>query len=197
MRLRGSWLLCAVLASNCAALKRVTLVAPTIDAPAENRRHAWEQLRLSRADLTSIEFARGPGFAGKQMGTDVDSMTLANGVVVEDPRDLIPVVGKDSATAKAANAWILARHRWDLFGAIVLSGLGGGLSVFVAAPLIAGRLGAGYEVTYPLAMGALISAIVVPIVALIIPAIFVGSPDAHRYAAFAHYQDDLIKHLGL
>ena len=117
--------------------------------------------------MTDWEFARGPGFARKQIATEVESMALTNGVVVEDPRDFISVVERDSVTAREAKAWIVARHRWGLFGSIVLSSLAVGPAVLILAPTIAHAAGATYDVTYALVIGGLISAIVTPVLGLI------------------------------
>lgn len=45
-------------------------------------------------------------------GDSSEPLSLANGLVVEDPTDLLPFVPQDSSTARAARAWSHQRTYW-------------------------------------------------------------------------------------
>lgn len=59
-----------------------------------------------------LHLGRGAQSALTTLDTHVTAIVLANGMEIQDPRDLIPVVGERTTTAESARAWARARERW-------------------------------------------------------------------------------------
>jgi hypothetical protein len=135
-RVRGS-LLMAVVVMGCGPT-RVVLgpVTPVTDARSANARYdtyrvegvMTEELHVGRLALSQLT----------RLDTRVTSVTLANGAVIEDPRDLIPVAGEGSATAQRAGDWARARERWLVPGTIATVSFTAGFAGLVTSLFVMG-----------------------------------------------------------
>ncbi|MFO0651582.1 MAG: hypothetical protein U0326_35500 [Polyangiales bacterium] len=93
--------LCVLMIATGGCLTRVTLPqAPPRTAPIAERARFYQSYRPSSVWGTTTY---SNGFGGPvPVATRWDALVLSNGAVVEDPRDLVRVVGEDSPTAAAA-----------------------------------------------------------------------------------------------
>jgi hypothetical protein len=143
--MRSGYLSLSLLVAGCLPTQsHVVLQAPSPEAPFEERLAAYQRLRpdeviaLSSTALSADQRAESGS---------VVFVLLSDGTIVEEPDDLLPVVGPDSETAQQAERYRRLKSR----GLVLLySGEAafafGGLSLlaFVDGPLsVAGDVGLG------------------------------------------------------
>lgn len=102
-----------LVASGCVP-KRVQLgpLPPvTFDFEARERARTFEVVGV-KTDELHVSLSRVATSEATKIDSTVKAIELANGAEIEDPRDLIPVVGPHTATAETANVWARARASW-------------------------------------------------------------------------------------
>jgi hypothetical protein len=184
---RVRWVLwvAVVVASGCAP-KRVHLgPLPPVTSELEARRRALTfDVVGVKTDELHFSFSRRTTSESTRIESTVKAIELANGAEIEDPRDLIPVVGPHTNTAETANVWARARASWAVPATIasVSSSLGfvGVLASFYA-------LG---QTAVPLVVS-LGVALVVPLVTLSIAKGTLPDVSELLVKSFSAYVDDL------
>ena len=154
------WALVGVVVLLSGCVKRVTLVAPPIDAPREERVDAWGALRPTALATTTWVDGR---HRDRELATDVDTLTLGDGREVGDPRDLLAVVPPDSATARAVADWDRETRRWNTHGWVSLSFLGLGAASLIVLPQLMPRA----DLQFATAMTSLAVIVLGPLVNLV------------------------------
>lgn len=181
-----AWLVCVVLVQGC-AYSRVTLPdLPALDAPKQVREQARAALAIKSSESTQWFNVRQPKVV---LFSDMDFVTLGSGLKVEDPRDLLPAVRPDSETAKLLEAYegevdTATTAKFILFTA--------GLATAAGAYALT-RFGRS-DVT------SVIGGLLIPVgaMAAMIGLLMQMTPaGGSRLGAFAAYNDDLAKRLGL
>jgi hypothetical protein len=178
----------AVLAAGC-GYTRVTIPPPVLDGTTEAAEKAFSELQPVSRTIEETYRVQGPGTPGARgLRYDVDTITLGNGLFVEDPRDLIPLV-PGSTTAALAKKWGIGRDRWDahLWTALGTFALGAAGLLTTGAFFDAfGREAGTVYLWTSLAVMAL-----GPLLNVVIPATFTGVIDHLRVEAFQAYEADL------
>lgn len=184
-------LLLVLLATGC--LTRVALpAAPAPDAPMAQRKQALSDFTGTRTqDAILVAQLKDPVKSEPYL-------LLGNGLRVEDPRDLLPLVDPDSQTAADANAFEIAQSRSSVFagGAIAapLLGIGALIGGFVVPALRGGKVSSADGV--PFIIGAAATSFTGLAFALV-AVVFRGVSSGEKDKAFAAYAADLAHHLGL
>lgn len=163
-------------AIGCGRVPRVALEAPSPDASIEIRTQAYHSLRPT---------------GGASYSTGGRELFLASGTTIRHPGDLLAVVPKDSQTAQAARAFE-AQHRRARRARIAENSLS-------TATMIMASLGFGTAFAersssrpYFVASGALLAGW---FAAMLARRLFSEKSDQLAKKAYAHYEDDLVKHL--
>jgi hypothetical protein len=183
------WLVSVVVVLGSGCLSRVSLVVPALEAPREERVDAWVALRPVETAVTTYSSAQHPDLIA---ATDLDSLTLGNGLVVADPRDLLPVVLAGSETARAVADWDRETRRWNVHGWVALGLLGvGGLALGVL-PMLGKTDGERAAFAGGAAGFILISELVNLVAALALG----EQPQVSKLRAFRAYRADLRERLG-
>ncbi len=175
-----------VLVQGCAYSRVALPDVPSIDAPMPVRAQARAELAIKSSESTQWFNVRQPKVV---LFSDMDFVTLGSGLKVEDPRDLLPAVRPDSATAKFLEAYeaevdTATTAKFILFTA--------GLATAAGAYALT-RFGRS-DVT------SVIGGLLIPVgaMAAMIGLLMQMTPaGGSRLAAFAAYNDDLAKRLGL
>lgn len=174
-----------VLVQGCAYSRVVLPDVPAIDAPMPVREQARAALAIRASESTQWFNVRQPKVV---LFSDMDFVTLGNGLKVEDPRDLLPAVRPDSETAKLLEAYegevdTATTAKFILFTA--------GLATVAGAYLLTRQ---GSDV------GSVVGGLLIPVgaMAAMIGLLMQMTPaGGSRLGAFAAYNDDLAKRLGL
>jgi hypothetical protein len=183
--MRRSSVVMLVVLAGCFA--RVTVPPPKLDGTAASREKAMQELSPVSYVAQETYLERGPGTPEvRNVLVDLDGIKLGNGQMVEDPRDLIPLV-PGTRTAALAKEWGGKRQRWDahLWAALATFTLGG-VGMFTLP-----GLSGDPRVASSLFLGSLITAVLGPAINILIPGVFVGKIERIRIEAFAQYEDDL------
>lgn len=124
MRTLVAGLVSCFFVSGC-GLNRVTLPAvPEKTAPLPERVRAYKELQPQRAVIGSYSNE------GVHVSSTIDSILLANGVRVEDPRDLLPAMEPEGAASNFARGY---EEKWSRGRTLSVVGIGmGGLGIAAA-----------------------------------------------------------------
>jgi len=187
-------LLCSLLSWGC--VPHVQIRVPPKNTPLKKRIQAYESYRATTLATTTVVEVSSRGNSIKMR----QQLDLNNGKIVYDPSDLLPAVEKDSTTAFAARRFQSNMRKRNILTYTGFGVIMAGLGVALFTPSI--RLDDPSENKPPelLQLGLWIGSGV--IVAGIVTG-FVGYRvyGARAYAAqreaFFHYNQDLMKRLGL
>ncbi len=184
--LTRAWVVCVVLVQGCAYSRVALPDVPSIDAPMPVRAQAKAALAITSSESTAWFNVRQPKVV---LFSDMDFVTLGNGMQVEDPRDLLPAVRPDSATAKLLEAYEVEVETATAAKFILFTS---GLATMAGAYALT-RFGQS-NVT------SVIAGLLIPVgaMAAMIGLLMQMTPaGGSRLGAFAAYNDDLAKRLGL
>lgn len=123
-RLPGGWnescarlAIVAVFISGCASTRVSLGPIPPITSELDAQK-VYATYRVEGVKSEELHVGRLAHSAITRIDSSVTAIVLANGVEVQDPRDLIPVVGARTTTAEAARAWARARQQWAVSSTI-------------------------------------------------------------------------------
>ena len=174
-----------VVASGCAP-KRVWLgPLPPVTSELEARERAltFEVVGV-KTDELHFSLSRSAKSEATKIDSTVKAIELANGAEIEDPRDLIPVVGPNSTTAQTANAWARARASWAVPATIASVSSSLGFVGVLASVYVLGRTAVPLVVSLGVAL-------VVPLITLAIAQRTLPDVNELLVKSFIAYVDDL------
>lgn len=116
--------------------KHVVLNAPPSSSSIQDRVAAYEKLQPLSTHETRVAYVGGRPVVG--MIRHVDYLQLASGERVYYPEDVLPVVGRDSPTGKAAERSKLSRTKSHLFTGLFIGGIAVGVGL-IALPAMKDR----------------------------------------------------------
>lgn len=186
--MRAAWGLLVLGLLGC-GYTRVTVPPPKLDGTEEARNQAWTALAPVNVEVEETYRLQGPGSPGiRGLKYDLSAIQLGSGLLVEDPRDLAPIV-PNSKTAEVAQRWGAGRDRWDAHLWAALGIFAGATVGLLTMPYYADALGPARA--NAVMIGWMVAGLVGPLVNILIPAIFVGKIDHLRIEAFRTYAADL------
>ena len=122
--MRSLWMLIAIAIAMVSACSRPHVTLPTVppDLLPEQRVQMFNQLYATRENTVITTSCQ----AGGGCSTNVDkTLYLANGTQVYHPEDLLPVVGPDSATARAVHNMHEERRKVRTYGLLTMACMAG------------------------------------------------------------------------
>ncbi len=174
-------------APACGYNRIVLPVVPSKTAVADERLKALKDLQIENQSGTTYKH-----------GTSWDFVILANGVRVEDPRDLLPAMEPGSPAATYVKSFEEKYERSRTFEYITLGGLLGGLAVMVSPfPAAVGSANPGdlQRIVVPVGIGAGI--VMASLIPLFISTYNGFNAEKDRRSAFMTYPKSLQSRLAL
>lgn len=197
MRLTIAWL-CTILMVSSGCGPRYSRVAlptvPSASAPEDERRRALAELTPSgQIDLVSVHTRGGP------VTQTTELVMLGNGTRVADPRDLLPAVLPNSATARYATEFDVKVTRASPIMTSSLIGILASVALMGTSAVVGASSFASHNSDPGAFLGLLAAASGTFVVGLALGfwGIFVAKgADTDRNAAFLAYPNDLQRKLG-
>lgn len=181
----------AALIFACGANRVALRPLPERTAPLPERVRAFKELAPESGVQTT--FFRN----GVQVGTYMNSIMLADGTRVEDPRDLLPAVDEASPTANYIKSFERKANTAAVASTVSYVGMGVGVVVMLL-PLVLPRSSSSFD-SSPLLLGLGIGGgiMLASLIPLFIAFANGGAAQADRLSAFQSYPRSLMKRLAL
>lgn len=166
------------------------LVVPSREAPLQERKAAYEQLKPARVE--QYQTIHAPRVTWPR------SLILANGQSITEPVDLLQAVLPGSETAKQVEAYQTKNRIWHLLTPIAGYGFGAG-GTLLTTGIVANFFGppSMKDFAFWSTLTGVVIMLGVPIVSLVLGWAIVPDAEPERQAAWSAYDGDLKERLGV